>query len=491
MRHVGVCFAVLLLASLGLAQAKSGAQVPLRRIDQATVRDLEKTVPEAMKKADVPGMSLALIKDGKTYWVHSFGVNNTTTQQPVTNDTVFEAASLSKPVLAYAVLKLVDVGKIDLDTPLTKYLPGTYDVSGDDRINQITARIVLSHRTGFPNWRGDGPLQIYFKPGERFSYSGEGFVYLGKVVEHITGMPLNDFMKKTVFDPLGMTSSSYLWRADYEQRAATGHDGDAQVREKYKPKEVNAAASLHTTAADYALFMEAILNGTGLKTATRKAMLTAQVAVDPECTNCTNSEPKSVSKEVFWGLGVGLQKTPQGESFWHWGDNGAFKCYMVAYVKQKTGLVMFTNSENGLAIREDVVEEALGGEQPAFQWAKYDTYNSPAFRFWAAIKDKGAGVAIPEFQAEMKSGGISEESLNTIAYRLVGRKNYADAIRIFQLNVANHPDSWNAYDSLGEGYMDAGNKELAIQNYERSLQLNPKNSNGEAMLKKLKANAGQ
>ncbi|HEU5402265.1 MAG TPA: serine hydrolase, partial [Terriglobales bacterium] len=476
---------------VGTGFPQTEKQVPLRNVNQTTIRELEKAVPESMKKADIPGVSLALIKDGNTYWVHSFGVKNTTTQQPVTNGTVFEAASLSKPVLAYAVLKLVDEGKINLDTPLTKYLPGSYDVSGDDRINQITARIVLSHRTGFPNWRDDGPLKIFFQPGERFSYSGEGFVYLGKVVEHITGMPLNDFIKKTVFDPLGMTSSSYLWRPDYDHRAATGHNGDGKPQEKNKPTKVNAAASLHTTASDYARFMEAILNGTGLKPATRKAMLTAQVAVDPECTNCTDREPKSRSKEVFWGLGVGLQKTPQGESFWHWGDNGVFKCYMVAYVKQKTGLVMFTNSENGLAIREDVVETALGGEQPAFEWARYDTYNSPAFRFWAAIKDKGTEAAIPEFRAPLKSGEISEESLNTIGYRLVRRKNFSDAIRIFRLNVENHPGSWNAYDSLGEGYMDAGEKALAIQNYEKSLKLNPKNSNGEAMLKKLMTGTGQ
>jgi len=489
MRYLGVCLTVALLVGAGSAQTKM--QVPLRNVDQTTIRRLKKTVPDVMKKADVPGVSLALIKDGKTYWVHSFGVKNTETQQPVTNDTVFEAASLSKPVLAYAVLKLVDERKIDLDTPLTRYLPGTYDVSGDDRINQITARIVLSHRTGFPNWRGDGPLKIYFKPGEHFSYSGEGFVYLGKVVEHITGMPLNDFIKKTVFDPLGMTSSSYIWRPDYDERAATGHNGDEKIQKKYKPKQVNAAASLHTTASDYARLIEAILNGTGLKPATRKAMLTAQVAVDPECTNCTNTEPKTLSREVFWGLGVGLQKTAQGQSFWHWGDNGAFKCYMVAYIKQKTGLVMFTNSENGLAIREDVVETALGGAQPAFEWAKYDSYNSPAFRFWAAIKDKGAEAAIPEFQNALKEGDISEESLNTIGYRLVGRKKYPDAVRIFQLNVQNHPGSWNAYDSLGEGYMDAGNKAMAIQNYQKSLELNPKNSNGEAMLKKLRADAGE
>ena len=486
MRVVSFRIAAMLLASAVTALSQTPKAEPLKKVDQSTIQRLERDIPELLRKGNVPGLSMALIRNGKTYWAHGFGVKNAKTRQAVTTETVFEAASLSKPVFAYGVLKLVDEGKLDLDTPLTKYLPGSYDVKDDDRINQITARFVLSHRTGFRNWRNNQPLNIYFTPGERFSYSGEGFVYLSKVVENITGEPFNEWMTKTVFQPLGMTSSSYLWRPDYEERAATGHDADRQVRQKGKPNQVNAAASLHTTASDYARFMEAVMNGTGLKPATWKQMLTPQVAVDPECTNCTDREPKQRSKEVLWGLGVGIEKTPGGETFWHWGDNGAFKAFMIAYPRQKTGLVMFANSENGLSIHTEIVEEALGGQHPAFAWAKYDDYNSPAFRFYATVKEKGAAAGIAEFRDLLKTDTISESSMNSLGYRLLGQEKFDDAIRIFTLNVERFPNSGNVYDSLAEAYMNKGDKEAAIKNYEKSLELDPKNSGAVEMLKKLR-----
>src|SRR5215471_12239255 len=196
------------------ASGSTPLKAALKRED--LVADLERLIPDLMKKADVPGLSIAVIRDAQVMWCRGFGVANVETRQPVDDNSVFEAASLSKPVFAYAVLKLVDAGKLDLDTPLTRYLPGAY-VENDDRLNLITARIVLSHRTGFPNWRPQGqPLKIHFRPGEKFSYSGEGVVYLQKVVEHITGEPFDAFMKRTVFDPLQMTASSYVWQDKYE-----------------------------------------------------------------------------------------------------------------------------------------------------------------------------------------------------------------------------------------------------------------------------------
>ena len=487
MRSVGLCLSSLLLASgLGAPSVTLGQNAaPLKKPDKARIVRLERTIPDLMQKGTVPGLSIALISDAKTYWVHSFGVRDVKSGKPVTEDSIFEAASLSKPVFAYGVLKLVDLAELDLDTPLTKYLPAPYIV-GDDRLDKITARYVLSHRTGFPNWRGNGnALTIHFTPGERFSYSGEGFVYLQKVVEKITGKNLNDYITEAVFVPLGMKSSSYLWRDDYDARTATGHDADGQAREKYKPKEANAAASLHTTAADYALFVEAVLKGTGLKPSTVREMETAQIAVDPECTNCTDRAPKELSENLFWGLGWGIQKTGDGESLWHWGDNGAFKCFVVAYPKRKIGMVLFMNSENGMSITQAVQAEALGGEQPAFTWIKYERYDSEPLRFAKAVKENGAGPAINEFRPALVRGDISEGFINSTGYRLMGQNKLTDAIRIFQLNVELYPKSWNAYDSLGEAYMDHGDKELAIQNYQKSLELNPKNAGAVQALSKL------
>lgn len=446
MNRLGVCSIVILALALGVSRPSLRAQaqlsaVPLKKPDQATIAALQKRVPELLRDATIPGLSLALIRGGKTYWAHAFGVRDERTGLPITEDTIFEAASLSKPVFAYGVLKLVDRGKLDLDAPLSRYMPQPY-VEGDPRIDKITARIVLSHRTGFPNWRGPQPLKIYFTPGERFSYSGEGFVYLQKVVEAITGKPLNEYMREAVFRPLGMTSSSYVWRPDYDSRTATGHDFSGQPTDKRKPKDANVAYTLHTTAADYARFVEALINGKGLKRATFREMERPQVAVDPECASCTDRAPKELSKNVFWGLGVGIQQTSDGESLWHGGDNGSFKCYMLAYPKQKIGVVMFANGENGLSITEEVVRLAMGGEQPAFAWSKNDTYDSPSFRFAKIAREKGATAAIDEFRPALTAGDISEFSVNTVGYQMLRLKKLADATQIFQLNVKLHPRPW-------------------------------------------------
>ncbi len=238
----------------------------------------------------------------ENHWAKSFGVKEG--DAPVTNDTTFEAASLSKVVFAYAVLKLADQGKIDLDAPLQDYLDASY-IEGDPRVNAITARLVLTHRTGFPNWRPKQRLTIHFEPGDHFSYSGEGFVFLGKAVERITGQSLNEFIQQMVFTPLDMTSSSYVWRQDYDARTAIGHDKDRQAQDKWKPKEANPASSLQTTALDDARFMTALLHGKGLNPDTLKQMETPQTAVQQNCTaNCFDVAPLSTT--ISWGPRTGL-----------------------------------------------------------------------------------------------------------------------------------------------------------------------------------------
>ena len=227
--HFALALLLLVLSPLLLhgANKKAAASDP-------AIATLEKDIPTLMKQADIPGMSVAVIRKGKTYWLHNFGVKSAKAIDPVDDSTVFNVGSLSKPVFAYGVLKLVDAGKLKLDEPLAPYLPKEF-TDGDPRFQQITARIVLSHRTGFPNWPGDGEkLTIHFTPGERFSYSGSGMVFLQKAIEKITGKPLNDYMQEAVFGPLGMTSSSYLWRADYDKTAATGHDSSGAPVDRFQ-----------------------------------------------------------------------------------------------------------------------------------------------------------------------------------------------------------------------------------------------------------------
>src|SRR5262245_2655833 len=378
---------LMLISALTLAlgaaaiygQEKAQMAPPLRtKTNQAQIiARLEKIIPLLMKEGTVPGLSIALAQNGELTWHRGFGVKNVKTNEPVDDDTVFEAASLSKPVFAFAVLKLVDAGKFDLDKPLNQYLPGNYDVGDDPRLGQITARRVLSHTTGFPNWRSQGALKIYFTPGDRFSYSGEGFVYLAKVIEHVTGEKFNDFMKRMVFDPLGMVNSSYVWQESYETLKTFSHNSVGEVAGRNKPSEPNAAASLNTTAQDFGRFVSAILKGEGLKKETLKQILTPQIKVSESGTNNNARSPEKLSTTISWGLGWGLQTTGDGVSFWHWGDNGESKAYIVAFERQKLGVVIFANSVTGLSIVPEIIDLAVGGEQPALAWLKYESYKSP------------------------------------------------------------------------------------------------------------------
>ncbi|MDX2039929.1 MAG: serine hydrolase domain-containing protein [Acidobacteriota bacterium] len=371
----GIC----LVLGIGGTFAQEQAVVPLRAKakKEQIIERLIAAIPKLMEEGKVPGLSIALIQKGALVWHKGFGVKNAQTKEPVADNTVFEAASLSKPVFAYAVLKLVDEGKLDLDAPLTKYLPGNYDVGEDARINQITARHVLSHRPGFPNWRRqNNPLTIHFTPGERFSYSGEGFVYLSKVVEKITGEDFNNFMKRMVFVPLGMNDSSYVWQESYVAQHAFSHSNDGQMTGQNKSTKHNAAASLRTTAQDFGKFLVAIAKGSGLKPATKRQMLAPQIQVSESGTNNTLKAPEKLSASLSWGLGWGLQTTNDGLAYWHWGDNGNMKAYVVMYDKQQFGLVVFTNGANGLKIVPEIISESLGGQQPALSWLKYGSYKN-------------------------------------------------------------------------------------------------------------------
>lgn len=494
---VTVLIAILLalaLAPPGVARQqtqkvnRAAASAKTARGGRALTAQLETLIPQLMSEGEVPGLSIALIGDGKIYWARGFGFKEIDTKAPVDEHTMFEAASLSKPVFAYAVLKMAERGALDLDTPLSKYLPAY--IENDERLALITARRVLSHTTGFPNWRPDGkPLTINFTPGERFSYSGEGFVYLQKVVERLTGQPLNEVMRKEVFAPLGMASSTYVWQDEIEPQMAAGHSQIVKAMAKRKGTEANAAASLRTTPTDYAKFVIAIMNGTGLKEMTVQQMLTPQVKLDEGCIICLNRKVMQPSAALSWGLGVGLEHTEQGDGFWHWGDNGGFKDFVIAYRKPKTGVVIFTNSDNGLGIIPEIVRAATASSHPVFSWMGYDAYNSPARRLRKDIDKLGITEAARRFRKERRlhpaTFKVNEGSINSLGYGYLRSKRVKEAIEVFKLNVEMFPASSNVYDSLGEAYMENGDKELAVQNYQKSIELNPANANAVEMLKRL------
>src|SRR5437867_11306064 len=220
------------------AFVESKKSVPFRNL----VAHLEDAIPRWMQDVKIPGLAMIIISDATIAWRGAFGVKDAASKVPVNNETMFEAASMSKPVFDYVVMKLCEKGVMNLDASLTKYTSERF-LEGDPRLELITARHVLSHTSGFQNWRSDEePLKIHFTPGEKFSYSGEGYSYLQSVVTRLTGhvnpkdcdtyeaglkacaTDIDPYMKANVLVPFGMASSGYVWNDTFENHKARGHD---------------------------------------------------------------------------------------------------------------------------------------------------------------------------------------------------------------------------------------------------------------------------
>lgn len=427
-------------------------------------KNLDQLIPGLMKKAIIPGLSIAIFEKDQVVYHNALGLSSVDTQEPVNDETIFSAASLSKPVFAYAVHQLVEEGRFDLDKPLYQYFPYE-DAAHDERYQKITARMVLSHSSGFPNWRR-GQLNLLFDPGQKFQYSGEGFVYLMKVIEKLSGQPINDFMTERVFQPLGMNRSSYIWKTSFEDNYAIPHNESGQTRLKPKNEKGNTAYSLETTALDYSKFMLAMLNNKGLKSTTINQMLRPQTEVEGK-SNAVGS--------VCWGLGFGLQLTEAGPAFWHWGDNGTFKCFVIAFEKPKTGLVYFTNSSNGLSIAEPLLKAGIGGSYPAISWIDYPSYDSGSTLLLNRILEGHFDQAIQPFLAANKlhqdTSRINEQAMNRLGYQLLQRNKINAAKRIFAMNIKAYPKSANVYDSYAESCLRNGNQKEAQEYYTEAHKL--------------------
>jgi len=362
--------------------ACSGGNRPARDFEQEAswkplIDDLEKQIPQLMAEAKVPGVSIAIIKDAKVIWRRSFGVKDIATLEPVDNDTLFEAASTSKPVFAYAVMKLCEKGVMDLDTPLTKYTPERF-LEGDPRLDLITARHVLSHTSGFQNFRTvEEPLKIHFTPGERWSYSGEGYSYLQSVVTRLIGGRVNPkecgrfeadlevcatepsidaYMKANVLVPFGMAASGYFWSDAMEHHMARGHDENGKRSELNRKPNGPAVArygmvgGLCTTPSDYAKFLIEVIDPKP-PDAFRLNQASLAEMLHPQAKRTAESS---------WALGWEINHTPDGDFIRHGGGNPGYACFVAGSVARKSGYVIMTNAENSGYF--GVIAKLIGGE---------------------------------------------------------------------------------------------------------------------------------
>jgi len=336
-----------------------------------------------MNKHQIVGLSIALIRDGKIVWAKGYGISNKEKQLHVTTETIFEAASLTKPVVAYVTLKLSEKSLIDIDKPLTTYLSKPY-LEDQPLLKQITTRHVLSHTTGFPNW-GKTRLspKIFYPPGERFSYSGEGYMYLQKVLEKITGQSLESIIQERVLKPLGIKKASLIWKEEYEETAAVGYFRDGSLKKKWKPTEAEAAGSLNISPTDYAKFIILMMDQSQkhdyqLSNEKLNEMLKPAVPVNDAGLSGRHAVPYSQiteSKSTFWSLGWGLEKIGLNYNFWHWGSNGGFKDLIFANPINKSGILIMSNSERAPYCWTELLNLAMKGDHPAFDWLMDFIYN--------------------------------------------------------------------------------------------------------------------
>lgn len=330
-------------------------------VDGDAAGALETLLPLLMSEHRVPGVGVVGIEDRRIAWERYAGVLAAGGSRAVSVDTVFEAASMTKPLAAHAALKLAEEGRLDLDRPLVAYLPEPY-LRDEPRHERITARMVLTHTSGFPNWRPEGQaLRVLHEPGSRYGYSGEGLLFLQRVLEQISGADYETHLRRTLLEPLGMSTSSHVWHPRFEQLAAAGHDAEGRVKsERRRYTEPNAAYTLYTTPREYALWLLECLREErdaphSLSAASVRLMFTP--GGPPTDGERIARRGRAGSGEVRYGLGWAIEPAASGPRARHGGSNGTgFSCYAELDLQRGHGLVVMTNGTGGRKLWRELVE---------------------------------------------------------------------------------------------------------------------------------------
>lgn len=436
--------------------------------------------------------SVLVADQGKVIYKKGFGLANMEWEIPNTPDTKFRLASITKQFTATAVLQLAAQGKIKLDGKLSEYLPEYRKDIGD----KVTVHQLLNHTSGIPSYTGlpgffqevsrnpfkvDDFVKKYasndleFEPGSKFSYNNSGYFLLGAIIEKVTGKPYEQVLKENIFDPLGMKNSGYDRFDTLLKKRATGYQksADGYVNAPYLDMSIPySAGSLYSTVEDLYLWDQALYSDSLLNAQFKELMF----------------KPNLGNYAYGWTIRkAGFDdKIPVIQ---HNGGINGFSTTIIRFPAEKGLIVMLDNTASGGNI------DRLSSELSKILYDRpYDMPKLTIVELLAkTIAEKGLAAGIAQYQ-ELKTKqsnvyDFSEGELNRLGYQLLQGRKHDEAIQIFKLNVEAYPQAFNTYDSLGEAYMAAGNKDLAIANYKKSLELNPKNDNGAAMLKRLESKA--
>ena len=462
---------------------------------------LQLNLEQLMQTYKVPGLSVAVIDNFKIAWAKGYGVTEPGSHNPVTIHTLFQAGSISKPVAATGALSVVQQGTLSLDENVNDKLKSWRVPDNEftkDKDQKVTLRRILSHSAGltlhgFPGYAVGAPIptlvqilngeppantkpvRVDTEPGTKFIYSGGGVTIEQQLLIDVTGKPFPQFMREAVFNKIGMSDSSYEQPLPPARAAmaATGTHADGMVVPgKWHIYPEMAAAGLWTTASDLARFgIEIALSKQGkanhvLSEATTREMLKPQI------------------EQVGLGFFLGQYKNP--EEFGHNGDDDGFKAVLIMFADSGKGVAVMANSDNGVNVANYLVRSAA----KEYGWNFTPEQESAADVLMLIADIKGPQAALARY-AELKKAGASspyatdENTLIIIGYHFLFSGETAAAIQAFQLGVQDYPKYWNAYDSLGEAYLKKGQKDLAIRNYQKSIELNPQNQNGIDAIKKV------
>lgn len=373
----------------------------ISRIDETKIEgsNLDTRIKTLMDSANVTGMAISVFNDNQIIYRKAFGYANFDKKTSLQINTSFYGASLSKAVFGYLVANLANDGIIDLDKPLQQYLDipipdlkfkdewrGFQDLKNDERYEAITARMCLSHTTGFQNWRwlqrpkdpeNKNTLKIYFDPGTEYFYSGEGIMLLQYVIERITGKDLEELAKEKIFEPLKMHNTSYLWQERFEDNFCNGHTTEQEVIEKDKRDEAQAAGSMETNLIDYSIFVKHILRLNKEKSTITDLMFTPNIRIRTKAQFgplSLEQSDENDSIQLSYGLGWGLLQSPFGLGAFKEGHGEGFQHYTIIFPEKEIGIVILSNSDNAESIFKALLESTIADIYTPWKWENYIPY---------------------------------------------------------------------------------------------------------------------
>ena len=369
---------VVLLVATVTASAGSASQNNQR---------FEAKVQQKMADHQLPGLAVAHIKAGEVVYSNTFGFREVESETRLDQNTVMYGASLTKFMFATFVMQLVNEGKIDLDVSIAQLLPKPLpeyerfaDLEGDERWKQLTLRILLSHLTGFPNFRffpptgefdPDGKLEFLFDPGYRYGYSGEGYYIAQLVIEEALNIKTRDQFYSRFFEPLGMTRTDLIWQDRFRPNFAQGYTAEGVNEGHNMQSNARAAGSMDTTLSDYSAWVAAYIHGDLLDAETREEQLTAVMSITSRHQFPPwDTTPGSAHKTVGLGAGVGIKvfNGLKGPGFFHGGHNEKTDNLLLCLVETQECVIFLMNTAKGHLVFPQLVNELLGDTGLPWSW---------------------------------------------------------------------------------------------------------------------------